>query len=386
MTPSVEASPGLYIHIPFCQSRCGYCDFAVYTDRDDKQAEYVKTIMREIDFWRIHCPRAFHTIYFGGGTPSRLGIPLWQQLLRYLKTNLDLSQAVEITVEANPESLSQALMELWIAEGVTRISLGVQSFQNTHLQVLDRAHTREKALEAIDLIRRYPLTSWSVDLIYGLPGQRLEDWLENLEIAQQVGAPHLSFYNLIQHPNLPTTRLMTTEDPDERKEVDAELFLETVDFLSRHDYEVYELSNAAKTDHACKHNMLYWLGGEWLGLGLSAWSSLERGYFSNPAAWQPYMETWKSVPETLPVFVHRSTFEASLLDRIMLRLRLATGLSNGELTSWVGQEAFTESRSFRKNLIDNGYLRNDPDRVALTPRGWLLHSEIVTRLMQALGF
>lgn len=386
MTHPSQTAPGLYIHLPFCQSRCGYCDFSVYTDRDDRQAEYVEALEREMAFWSTQESRAFQSLYFGGGTPSRLEFSLWQRLLESLRKGFDLSAVSEVTVEANPESLSQELLDLWTAGGVTRISLGVQSFNDHDLKILDRAHDRKKAFEAIALLQQSTIKSWSVDLIYGLPHQERKGWMENLNAFLQTGAPHVSFYNLIQHPGLPVTQGMAGEDSQKRQEIDADLFLDTVHFLTRHGFEVYELSNAAQKGHACRHNLLYWCGGEWLGLGLSAWSCLEGRLFSNPASWQSYMETWRDIPDSIPVPVHQPAFESLLLDRIMLRLRLAEGVGIADLVDWVGEEAFHGTHALRQDLIHHGYLKADSRIIALTPEGWLVHSEIVTRLMQGFGF
>lgn len=196
---------GFYIHLPFCLSRCGYCDFAVVTDRDDAQGEYVRRLVNEIDFWRSRIDRPAVSLYFGGGTPSRLAPALWRRLMERFAESFQFDSAAEITCEANPESASEEVLRLWRELGINRISLGVQTFNPQFLRDLDRRHDPQGACDAVTRVRDAGFENWSLDLIYGLPGQTLKDWECDLEQAVALAPPHLSFYNLILHPGLPTT-------------------------------------------------------------------------------------------------------------------------------------------------------------------------------------
>lgn len=376
---------GFYIHLPFCLSRCGYCDFAVVTEKDDAQEEYIRRLENEIAFWGGRTGESPVSLYFGGGTPSRLGPDLWSRLMARLRESFRIDPDAEITCEANPESASKEVLDLWRELGVNRISLGVQTFNPQFLRDLDRRHDPQGACDAITRVRGAGFENWSLDLIYGLPGQTLDEWRRDLEQALSLDPPHLSFYNLILHPGLPTTlKALRSETPDS-EEVQSEMFLLAVQVLESKGYEVYELSNAAMPGRRCRHNLLYWRGGDWLGLGLSAASHWEGMDFCNPKSWEAYLKTWESFPTQLPVKAGSGKRESMLLDFVMLRLRTAEGFALQSLEDEVGGSVPGALGQLLSEMRKQGYTRSDEGRVALSPKGWLVHSEIVARIMDCLG-
>ena len=375
---------GLYVHLPFCKTRCGYCDFAVVTDRDDSQSLYVDCLLREISHWAQESPLEFQTLYFGGGTPSRLAPSEWEGLVGSLRDHFRFAEDVEITAEANPESATEALLSLWKGLGVNRVSLGVQSFKPRFLSLLDRLHTTEQAADAFRTMREVGIENRSLDLIYGLPGQTLLDWEEDLERALSISPRHISFYNLILHPNLPVTQKALAAHTPDHEEVQAEMFLLAVDRLESQGYEVYELSNAALPGYSCRHNRLYWEGGEWLGLGLSASSRFGGGYFANPSTWSAYVDLWGPRGRRSPPSPRFPSPAERLLDAVMLSLRTREGLSLADLETLLEAPLPDAFRRLRDQLWDEGYVRSAPERISLTPKGWLVHSEITTRVVQAL--
>ena len=375
-----ESKLGLYVHLPFCASRCGYCDFAVVTEKDDRQSAYTDRLLRELEYWSAERVGTVGTLYFGGGTPSRLAPEHWKRLCAAIEENLELLPNLEISAEANPDSLTTEVLDLWNELGINRISLGVQSFQPHYLDLLDRRHSSEQAVLAIENIRKAGFRNWSLDLIYGLPGQDPETWMRDLDTTLSFDPPHVSFYNLILHPNLPVTKAALRARREDEDEVHAELFLGAIRAFEARGYEVYELSNAARPGMRCLHNSLYWRGGEWIGLGNSASSYFRGSYFSNPASWDGYFERWEGRCPVVPFSPEPSRSDA-LLDTVMLRLRTMEGISEGELESLVGGPLSEGIARLKADLEGYGYIRPVFDRIALSPKGWLLHSEITNRLV-----
>lgn len=375
---------GIYFHLPFCLSRCGYCDFAVVTDRDDAQDAYVSCLEKEIEFWSRRLDRKVVSLYFGGGTPSRLRPELWDRLFDHCKSAFDLDQGAEVTCEANPESATREILRQWKGLGINRISLGVQTFHAGYLKNLDRRHDPEGALAAIGRVRESGFENWSLDLIYGLPGQSLADWNLDLDTALSLDPPHLSFYNLILHPDHPVTEKAKAAWTPHDEDIQSEMFLDACERFESNGYGIYELSNAAKTGHECRHNRLYWQGGEWLGLGLSGSSCYQGKDFRNPKTWQTYLDTWSETPSDYPLKTHEPTKEGHLLDFLMLRLRTSEGFSLGDLESEFGILPSTALKGLLLEMRKQGYTQPDPEKVALTPKGWLLHSEVTTRILDSI--
>ncbi|MCA9441043.1 MAG: radical SAM family heme chaperone HemW [Candidatus Omnitrophica bacterium] len=375
---------GVYIHLPFCLSRCGYCDFSVVTDKDDSQSAYVSALENELEFWRERVIDAPISLYFGGGTPSRLRPEFWTRLIEKFADLFGLTPEMEISCEANPESASAEILSLWKDSGVNRISLGVQTFRPEHLSNLDRRHDPQEAIAAVERIREAGFDNWSLDLIYGLPGQTLDEWKADLKIALSLEPPHLSFYNLILHPGHPTTEKAEAAMTPNSEDIQSEMFLLACETLQSNGFEVYELSNAAKPGRACRHNLLYWRGGEWLGLGMSGSSFFWKSYFHNPKVWPIYLNAWESVPSDLPFKVKQASWEAQLLDFVMLRLRTSEGFMIAELEDLLGRNVGIDFRRLLLEMKNHGYTQSDEDRVALTPPGWLVHSEITSRILECL--
>jgi putative oxygen-independent coproporphyrinogen III oxidase len=393
----------------------------VVTGKDEFQDLYQQCLQNELTYWksRLECPLA--TLYFGGGTPSRFRPDLWQRLMDGITSRFEVETGVEVSAEANPESLTSSLLSQWLGLGVNRVSIGVQTFHDSLLPLLDRRHTTMMARQVIEALKTSNLPTWSLDLIYGLPGQSLSNWNEDLAAVLEIGPPHVSFYNLILHPGLPTTqKALAALEPD-HEETQSEMFLEAVHRFEEGGYEVYELSNAALPGHACRHNQLYWSGGEWIGIGLSASSYFDGQYFSNPASWEAYLSAWRVVPQSLPVSTKTPSLEARLLDLVMLRLRTAKGLDLHEVESLLGREIPAFLQGLIRDMRTHGYLmdsrlRGNDDRqetgnvevhgeglnssfprrresivispskenLRLSPKGWLLHSEITTRIVDCL--
>jgi oxygen-independent coproporphyrinogen-3 oxidase len=352
----------------------------------------------EIHFWASHLSNCRPiSLYFGGGTPSRLDLQLWPELFGTLTNSFNLVDAIEVTCEANPESLTQDLISCWDDLGINRISLGVQSFQEDILKEIGRIHDACQAYQAIENISKSRIKNWSLDLMVGLPSQSMEDWMDDLRRTVDLGAPHLSFYNLILHPGLPVTKKIVANrkmNPvDERVEADqwendqADRFLFGVDFLEAHGYHMYELSNAARPGFECRHNRLYWQGGEWIGLGVGATGYWAQTYYRNPDDWMEYMNIWGNPVQQYPLQPEARYDGNRILDFVMLRLRTAEGYSEMELQEILSKPLSNDYHLLKKSMGEAGYLRTSLDdfQVALSPNGWLLHSEIICRLVNVIN-
>ena len=294
----VPASPGLYVHVPFCARVCPYCDFAVQTGGPLRRRAFVRSLLREIDLWSGLIPgegsaaagestrdgdgsamawrseQPFDTVYFGGGTPSSLSPDVLGEILAALRRSLPIAVDADITLEANPEDVNEANLGRWKGLGVTNLSLGIQSFAGDGLRFLGRAHTPESAAAALRAALGASFDTVSIDLIFALPGQSAERWRADLEHAIAYGADHISCYELTVHEGTRFGRLKERGDLEEAAEDDrADLFLLTHRLLADRGYQAYEVSNFARGPaHRSRHNRKYWDHTAYLGLGPSAHS------------------------------------------------------------------------------------------------------------------
>jgi oxygen-independent coproporphyrinogen-3 oxidase len=327
----------LYLHIPWCRSRCGYCDFNTYRlDRRDHDATrpYLAALGRELELAADQLgPRPVVTVYFGGGTPTLLGPADFAWLLTRVSDLFQLDPAAEITTEANPETVALEYLERLRQTGVNRLSLGMQSAVESVLAVLDREHRPGRAVEAVDWARRAGFDSVSLDLIYGTPGESTADWETSLAVGLAAGPDHLSAYALTVEPG---TRLaarlgrgeLDWPDPDDL----ADKYLQAEDRLARAGLPWYEISNWARPGAACRHNLAYWRSDDWWGVGAGAHSHVGGLRWWNhrlPRRYNDRLEAGLSPAQA----GERLTDEQRRVERIMLDLRLASGLDPVWLTA-----------------------------------------------------
>ncbi|MFQ5630373.1 MAG: radical SAM family heme chaperone HemW [bacterium] len=266
----------LYIHIPFCEKRCSYCDFYTVANRNEAIPEYIAALQTEMalyaknDFWQA---QRVSTIYFGGGTPSLLKPEQIKSLLATAHRLFTIERDVEVTLEANPGTVDEAMLMGYYQAGVNRLSLGVQSFWDDELRQVDRLHNATDIYETVHLARKTGFCNLSIDLIFALPGQRPSRWRHNLEQAVALAPEHISAYNLTIEDGTPLFRLLKAGKVRQLSEWKARcVFNFTIDYLQSHGYEQYEVSNYAKPGFSSQHNYKYWDGSPYLGLGASAHS------------------------------------------------------------------------------------------------------------------
>ena len=366
---------GIYIHVPFCAARCGYCDFNTYVPGDASQPiTYVRAALREIELARLELgARRVDTVFFGGGTPTLLGAGALVELLGALGGAFGLEAGAEVTTEANPESVSPELLAALRQGGFTRVSLGMQSARAHVLRTLDRVHTPGRAVVAAREAREAGFAHVSLDLIYGTPGESDADWRASLEAVLAAGPDHVSAYALTVEPGTAMGRSVASgalAAPDDR--VQARRYALADELLGAHGYEWYELSSWAASPAArCRHNIGYWRSYDWWGIGPGAHSHITGRRWWNvalPAAYARELGEGR-----LPVAGSETlTSQQRALEALMLGLRERRGVALASLTP-AGRRAAEVQGATGRLTIAGG-------RVQLTRRGRLFADAVVREL------
>lgn len=334
---------GIYIHIPFCKQRCIYCDFYSTTSQE-KENRYIEAVCTELELRKQSLPDPVHTIYIGGGTPSLLNPASVKQLKDCMDRNYRVMPDLEFTVEANPDDISPEWLEAMSRIGVNRISMGVQTFHDGHLKLLRRRHNSERAIQAVHLCQEHGFRNISIDLIYGLPEQTLEEWKADVAQAIALNVQHLSAYALIYEEN---TALWRMREQNKVQEADEELSLSMFEYLitelKNNGFEHYEISNFGLPGFHSRHNSSYWNDTPYLGCGASAHSFIGMERMYNTANIDQYIKDItrcreKNLPynevchcEVLDRYEHYN-------DRIITGLRTAAGLDLEKLEQDFGTE------------------------------------------------
>ena len=371
---------GLYLHIPFCRTRCIYCDF-YSTVGEEVQARYVDALLAE---WQLRRDELrgepVETLYIGGGTPSQLAPRLWGRLFEALGRDIDFGRCREITFEANPDDITPDYATALAALPVDRVSMGVQSFSDENLRFLRRRHTAAQALAAIGCLRRAGFERLSIDLIYGLPGQSVGTWQNDLRQAVALDLPHLSAYNLIYEEGTPLDRLRCEGRVQECDEMlSLQLFETTLDELAAAGYEQYEISNFARPGEYARHNTAYWQGIPYLGLGPSAHSYDGACRRSNPPDLKRYVE---SMRRGEPVYETESLdADTRYNDRVITSLRTMWGLDLDAVAADFGEERRRYCLRMARPHMTNGLLEISSGRLKLTRRGLFVSDGVMADLL-----
>ena len=365
---------GLYVHIPFCVRKCAYCDFYSLAGREDLIDPYVDAVLGECEAYRS---MSFRTLYLGGGTPSIIGADSLTRLVGGLRDIFDLSRLEEATIEANPESATDETMKAALNAGFSRISVGVQSLADGELTSVGRIHTARQAVDAIDLANRVGFNDISVDLIAGLPGQTRDSLRGSIDSLISRGISHLSLYCLSLEHGTPLAQDPPCNLPSDDEQ--AELFERACAYLKDKGFVHYEISNFALSGHECKHNLNYWRGGEYLGLGPAAASHLGGRRFKNRADIKAYLED----PAGAVDEVEELGPDEKAAEEAMLRLRLLEeGLNVAEFTRRHGQDNVLALLSRLERLSREGSLLFDGSRYRLEPMRVMTSNPILARVLQ----
>ena len=375
---------GLYIHIPFCKSKCIYCDFYSLPNAEERMDRYTAVLCRQLA--EIAPQTTAHkadTIYFGGGTPSWLGEKRLRQILKTVEKHYRVAKNAEITLEANPDSAGdwKALRSLRRA-GFNRISLGVQSADNAQLQTLGRPHTFAQAEEAVAAARKAKIKNVSLDLIYGLPGQTLESWQDTVEKAAALAPEHLSCYGLKVEESTPLWTMQSGMDlPDD--DLQADMYLWTVDRLAELGYQQYEISNFAKPDFESRHNLKYWTLGEYAGFGPGAHSDLGDVRYAYVRDLDAYCAGVEDQGDILSENDRIPPRERDI-EYIMLGLRITRGISRQEF-EYRFRLPFAPIQEVLERFEKTGHAVLYGGRWHLTPTGFLLSNQIIGQCLEALA-
>jgi putative oxygen-independent coproporphyrinogen III oxidase len=378
---------GVYLHVPFCHHRCGYCDFATEpvvglsdTDRDGVMHRYAETLVADLAAQAGARERPPVTsVFVGGGTPTLMPPHLLARIVRSVAEVLELAPDVEVSVECNPETASDALFDELHAAGVTRISMGAQSFDASVLATLDRTHRPERTAEAVASVRRAGIEHVSLDLIYGTPGEDRDSWLASLAAALTMPIDHVSAYALSVHANTPLGRAVAAGQvplPDD--DVQRDRFDQTREVLAAAGFTHYEVSNFARGDVArSRHNTLYWRHGDYLGVGVGAHAHVGGRRWWTTRSTSRYLEASGACDADgrhLDVTTEEILdLEAQALERLMLGLRLREGLHPRDVPA-LDALALEET-------VALGLITMSCGRLQATEHGWYLLDEAVRRLV-----
>ncbi len=331
---------GLYLHVPFCHSKCHYCDFYSIIGQDEARKEaFVDNVLAELDLWRDAGPTLVpHTLFFGGGTPTLLPAAAMERLLTELARRVDLAHVNEWTVEANPATVDTEYCRMLLDNGVNRISFGAQSFVERELAFLQRLHQPQQVAKSVAAARGAGFGRINLDLIYAIPGQTPATWEYSLDCALEMEPEHLSCYGLTYEPNTPLgVNLARKKFQAAPEQLELDLMRQTRQKLSAAGYEAYEISNYARPAEACRHNLLYWRGGDYIGLGPAAASHIAGNRWRNA----PNLRQWEralaagAVPR---IDAEQLTTAQRAGELAMLELRLAEGIDRAQFAGQFGRD------------------------------------------------
>ena len=375
---------GLYIHIPFCKRKCAYCDFYSLAGAEGRMDDYADALRSHLEE-QAPFLTGYHvdTVYFGGGTPSYLGVKRLERILKTVFKRFQVDKEAEITLEANPDSAGdwKALKALRKA-GFNRISLGMQSADGAELQEIGRIHTPEQTAAAVAAARKAGFRNLSLDLIYGLPHQTAERWMANLTAAVGLEPEHLSCYGLKVEEGTPLfARREAADLPGD--EAQAEMYLKTVEELARRGYAQYEISNFARPGMESRHNLKYWTLGEYAGFGPGAHSDVGGVRYAYARDLEGYI---RGVREGAPMLSEREAIPPMDRDTewVMLGLRTVRGLDPKDFEVRF-RRRFSCFLPLLNQCVQSGYAVEEEGRWRLTPAGFLVSNQIIGRMLDALA-
>lgn len=371
----------LYIHIPFCEHKCIYCDFYSVITKDNVQ-NYLDALKKEIDHYAtIYSEgRVFSSVFFGGGTPSLMEPGYIAEILKTLRSRFIISDDAEITLETNPGTVDREKLYEFLELGINRLSVGIQSFNDDELKFLSRIHDRQTAIDTIRDAHSVGFNNINLDLIFNLPGQTKRKWLDNLETALELPVKHISAYSLILERGTVLNKLVLDgkvklQDSD----YDAGIYRVTIDFLKSHNFHQYEVSNFALNGYECRHNNAYWQYRDYLSFGTAAHS------FVNGKRWWNYSNISLYINKVNENDSAAAGFEEltgaqMLTEYVMLAFR-SSGLNVKALKEKFGDEWLNSSRDKLKSFQRRGLLVFDDGFIHLTDKGYALCDEILEKIL-----
>ncbi len=376
----------LYIHIPFCVKKCVYCDFFSVSYNAQTAVNYTDALCKELSLKKDFA-QSLKAIYIGGGTPSLLPDECFMKLFQCLRNNYHFSPDIEITVETNPGTISESKIQTLLDTGANRFSIGVQSFQDDELKFLGRIHNSGDATRTIETLIKHGIENFSIDLMYGIPGQTMDPWKASLRNAVEFSTTHISTYELTLEENTPLYAIIKSDTiamPNE--DLILEMYNHTIDYLAGHGYEHYEISNFALPGFKCSHNLNYWNRGEYIGAGAGAHSFVNGVRTKNITDVNKYIDSLNIgiIPETESFMI---TPAESLKEIIFLGLRKTEGINakDNPSSTIYDREALKKLIDASGEMICEGYLELNEDYLRLTKKGIVISNTIIVKLFEKLG-
>ena len=400
-SPVTKSATALYLHIPFCRRRCFYCDFAITTGGEDLKQKYVAALVDELRLTAAVDPNPvpLQTIFFGGGTPSLLSVGQLATILEAVAKYFPIAAGAEISLEANPGTVTRESLQGYGDLGVNRISLGAQSFQQDFLDLCGRGHSVSEIFAAVDCIAAAGIDNWSIDLISGLPHQTMGQWQQDLTAALSLQPRHISVYDLIiENGTAFGKRYAAGDAPLPSDELTVAMYIAADERLTEAGFEHYEISNYARQGYQCAHNLTYWHNQDFYGVGMGATSYRHGQRLDRPRKMRDYFEmisTWQNtgIAPTAPTLPEPEI----LLDTLLQGLRLAQGIDWTALTAKYSPKLLVQVRQTLAPYVAKGWVMpwhsepnltsniNTNQSLRLTvPTGWLFSNEILTDLYLAL--
>ena len=377
----MENTLGLYLHIPFCRSKCDYCDFYSLAGQDDRMDDYQQALLRQI---AETAPRTkkqvVNSVYIGGGTPTWYGEKRLLELLAAVKKRFTLSKDVEVTLEANPDSVDEKMLRRLRRAGVNRLSMGMQSACDRELAAVHRPHTFRQVQEAVRAARAAKLRNLNLDLIYGLPGQTMDSWRSSVEAALALEPEHLSCYGLTLEEGTPLARRAEAGERLPSDDEQAERYLWTVARLAQAGFEQYEVSNFSRTGCQSRHNLKYWMGRPYVGLGAGAHSDFGGCRYSFVRDLEGYIRGMAGDGRLLDDMDEIPRRERGS-EYLMLRLRTTHGIEEWEYR----REYYMNFDPIAAKLSEyeqRGWAARTGRRWHFTPEGFLLSNRLIGELME----
>jgi len=368
----------IYIHVPFCDHKCIYCDFYSIITKDNIDC-YISSLKDEIrTFSKQLLDKKIISVFFGGGTPSLLEPNHIDKILTFLNSNFNIITEAEITLETNPGTVDFEKLINFRKIGINRISIGVQSFNDNDLKFLTRIHDRKIAVDTIQNSYRAGFDDINVDLIFSIPKQSKDTWKENLELSVQLPITHISSYSLIlEKGTILNKMILDGKIKMKDEDFNASQYEYTIDFLTEHGFDQYEVSNFCKSGFECEHNLSYWKHKNYIGFGPSAHSFVDSKRWWNFSSLKMYMEAIKKKGNAIRGSENLS-LEEMQQEFIMLALR-SKGLNLAELKKMYGNEWISNNRDYLYKLDEGGYIIRSDNFIKFTKAGYLLCDEILLK-------
>jgi len=367
----------LYIHIPFCKQKCLYCDFPSFAGKEEYMIHYAAALAKEINSIKN---KKIKTIFIGGGTPTYLSLASWEIIKKSIDS-LDLCDDLEFSVEGNPGTFTTEILQFLKKMGVNRLSIGLQAFQDSLLKKLGRIHTTYDFKQSFEMARKLGFDNINVDLMFGLPSQTLKQWSETLENVIELAPEHLSCYSLIVEEGTDFYKRFESGElnlPGE--ELERDMYALAIEYLSSKGYIQYEISNFAKNNKQCRHNLVYWEMGEYIGCGASSHSYSDGFRYRNEENVEKYIEKINTESNAI-VEKTKNTTNDDMEEFMFMGLRKNEGISKSEFMKRFNKDIYNVYREVINKYVSTGFMKESNDNIFLTYEGIELSNVIMAEFL-----